>query len=178
MSPKWLSKPAVWSLTNFSSLSHNLIFWQNGDLYFCRSEREVLGVQLLFFWNEFFAFSCLHSSQVWWRCGAGLRKAEKGKEKKDLLKWWEGRDCNYIQICTIRSPRGQQQCQSVIREMQWVLEIDAKRVKAGVMSTIRDASWRLSDDFTWPYRDLFSPHIQGHFDTCTGEAWKQTITSN
>lgn len=35
MSPKWLSKSAVWSLSNFSFLSHYFFFWQNcGGVFF------------------------------------------------------------------------------------------------------------------------------------------------
>lgn len=68
---KWLSKPAVWSVSNF-------IFFTKLLGFFCQSEREILRVQILFFWNIFFAVCCLHSPWVRWGCG--LRKAEGGKK--------------------------------------------------------------------------------------------------
>lgn len=77
-------------LSNFSSLSHHFsFFFKESGGFFCRSEREVLGVKLLFFCNALFAFSCLHTPRVGWCRGVGFRKAE-GEKKNRCVKLMRG----------------------------------------------------------------------------------------
>lgn len=81
--------------------------------FFCRSEREVLGVQLLF---VFFAFSCVHHPpRVGWRRGVGLRKAEGGNKSRLIItaergsKWHShtgGNNQNVIRIQCCKQSEG------------------------------------------------------------------------
>lgn len=54
MSPKWQWKPAVWLLSNFSSLSHYFLFWHSWDLasqkvkYWAYSSSSFVTYSLLF----------------------------------------------------------------------------------------------------------------------------------
>ncbi len=108
-------------------------------MFFCRSEREVLRVLLLFFCNIFFALSCLHALRVGRCCCVGLRKAEG--EYKQISLADEKANTEMLNLQT------QTQILCVQSEVpEWnqgdpVLSTEVKQVKADVSSTAQEAAW-------------------------------------